>query len=226
MNALRNRWRSGLAGKLVIVAGFVFLCAACGLVALLLPERDQGAAETAELVEASTPPSAPTATKRPVVATATARPTDTPAPTATPMDTPTPMTPEEALLAGILAELGEGNRNVSRVKNVLLADDGSVSVSWSINDYYTAGFMRSGARSEVVDILQAVRASGIPFNRVDLAGTFSMRDVYGNTNESIVISASYEAATVDRLNLDNVLLETTIYEAADSIKVHPEFLGE
>lgn len=234
MNALRNRWRSGLVGKLVILAGFVLLCAMCGIVATLLPEPNaEKTAEPVAVIATTSPPAAvATATLVEAGPTATAPPTETPAPTLTPTViplptvTPVPLSPEEALMAGILARLSDGNRDVPRVKDVILADDGSISVSWAINDNFTAGYIKSGARADVVDILRAVRDSGLPVTRVDLAGTFSMVDVYGKTSESIVVSANYSADTLAKLNLDNILLEMSIYEAADSIKVHPEFLGE
>lgn len=240
MNALRKRWQSGIAGKLIIVAGVVFGCAVCGLAASLMPDSGQegGTGASASPAPATavsalaTRPSAAEATPAPaatVAPTATPMPTDTPAPTATAAPTATPaptLAPEEALRAAVVTALNDGNRGVDRVRDVILLDDGSVSIGWAINDNLTKGFVLGGARGDVVDILRAVRDTGLPVTGVNLAGTFSMVDVYGNTSESIVVSASYGADTLAKLNLDNVLLQKTIYEAADSIKVHPEFQGE
>lgn len=239
MNALKRRWQSGLVGKLIIVVGIVFGCAICGLAASLLPDSgrqgETGASASppaaTKVAVATKPPAAkatlaPTATAAP---TDTPMPTDTPAPTATaaPIATPGPtLAPEQALRAAVVAVLRDGNRDVERVRDVILLDDGSVSIGWAINDNLTKGFVLGGARGDVVDILRAVRDSGLPITEVDLAGTFSMVDIYGNTNESIVVSASYSADTLAKLNLDNILLEKTIYEAADTIRVHPEFQGE
>lgn len=251
MNALRNRWRSGIAGKLIILAGFVFGCTLCGVGATLISGPDEAGegtpaavavattAKATEVVEVAPATEAapeaapePTATPAPTdtpAPTSTPEPTSTPAPTATPEPTATPaptLPPEEALRAAVVEALGDGNRDVERVRDVILFDDGAVSIGWAIDDNFSQSWVKSGARADVVDILRAVRDTGLPVTQVDLAGTFTMADVYGNINESIVVSASYSAETMAKLNLGNILLENTIYEAADSIKVHPEFLGE
>ena len=246
MNALRNRWRSGIAGKLIIVAGMLFGCMLCGVAASLIDGPDEvgegtpaavAVATMAKATETEAVPepaltSAPTATPEPTSTlgpTATPEPTFTPGPTATPEPTATAtptLPPEEALRAAVAAALGKGNREAPRVKGVVLLDNGAVEIGWSINDNLTKGFVKGGARADVLDILRAVRDTGLPVTAVDLTGTFSLADVYGNVNESIVVRARYSAETLAKLNLGNILLENTIYEAADSIKVHPEFLGE
>ena len=129
------------------------------------------------------------------------------------------------LLALIEKQLGSSNRDVPRVQDVYYGE-GTIAVAWAINDNLTENLLRFGARSDVLDILQAVKASGLPFDVVNVAGTFSMMDVYGNTEESTVVQLRFTRATFDKLNLDNILLVDTIYQAADSAGIHPEFREE
>lgn len=194
----------------------------------------KGAEIKATEVATMRPTLAPTPTATVTSApTATPGPTATPAPTNTPMptDTPVPPTntpePQAALQTAVAAALGEGNRDVPRIKDVYLGtDDKTIAVSWAINDNAFSSYIGYGGRKDVIAILKAVKASGAPFDVVNLFGSFSMVDKYGNASESPVVKLIYSKATVDRLNLDNILLTDTIYEAADKSQIHPEFSGE
>lgn len=94
---------------------------------------------------------------------------------------------------------------------------------WTINDSLTKGWIRSGAQSDIADILKAIHSTGLDYQRVDLLGTFPLVDVYGNTEETDVISVSYSRETVDRVNWNSFSADN-IYTIADQVlMIHPEF---
>lgn len=101
MSIVRNIWRKGLVGKIVVgVGGITVACCACTSLVALLPSSSRGARATPTVVSVaqladtgqSTAPVEQTSTVAPVEPSATAGSTDTPAPTATaaPTDTPAP----------------------------------------------------------------------------------------------------------------------------------------
>lgn len=159
-------------------------------------------------------------TNTPVPPTSTHWPTHTPMPTETPTPMPT-LSPEEQ----ILGALGNSNRGVERIaKFEKLAD--VINIEWAINDNLTESMIRGGAQMDVANVLKAVHNSGMQFGLLNLTGTFSMQDNFGNKEEMPVVWLTYSAATVDKINWDNPLfingsLWTEVYTIADSVKLHP-----
>lgn len=163
-----------------------------------------------------------TTTEEAVRSTTTEAPTTT---TSTEAPTTTvPATPEERLNEEALNALGEGNRDVPRVAQVSNVE-GTVEIRWAINDNLTEGFTKDGARRDGVDILTAVRASGIDATTVRLVGTFSLQDQFGNVSEDEVVRATYTTATLERFNFENFDAKQA-YEpsVADEVWVHPAFV--
>jgi len=161
--------------------------------------------------------------------TATPPPTNTPPPTPTITSTPTPLphTPTPTLLEGLRSALSESDRGLERV-GLASESDGVVNVEWTINDQLTARLVRVGARQDVVDLLHAVRVLVPDYAFVNLAGTFSMQDAYGNTSEMQVVRASFRRETAEKINWSDddfvrILLRKSIYELADDADIHPVF---
>lgn len=185
------------------------------LIAVFVPESDEPAAAEAE--------PAPAATEAPA-ATNTPAPTATAAATPTPEVTPTPATLEEAVKASIDRD---GNRDVPRIA-LVEQDMDVINVEWAINDNMGGDLIRSGARLDAVHLLHAIHAYGAEYRLINLVGTFSMRDTYGNTSESPVVYLTFEWDTVQRINWDDEAfwqhsLQNQIYELADSTNIHEEF---
>lgn len=214
MNALREFWAKSLLNKLLLV-GLVGVVCCCPL-GLAGVGGGGGTATTGATATAEGAARAESA--------ATAGPTATPAPTETPAP-PTPtLEPSAALEAAVRGALGRSNRDVERVTAVNY-DGAIVDVQWTINDNLTEGMIKGGAKRDVIAILRAVVKSGVPFTEVMVRGTFPLIDVYGNTKEQQVISASYTAETIARINFDGIDPDN-IYIISDNAIVHPAFRDE
>ncbi|MGI8681425.1 MAG: hypothetical protein ACR2JO_04700 [Mycobacteriales bacterium] len=135
-----------------------------------------------------------------------------------------PPTPQQALNAKIASALGPGNRKgIKRVKAVTFpASSGHIEVEWAVNDNITTGFIKDGARLDAVNILKAIKSSGVPYDSVFVNGSFPLQDKFGKSTEESVVRAAYTSATVNRIQFDNISFKT-IFDLADSANIHPAF---
>ena len=132
----------------------------------------------------------------------------------------TPGTPNH-LEHEVRKALGESNRNVTRVFKVEIAGR-AIHVYFSLQDNFTEGFIKTGAKMDVRNILKAIQGSGYAYSTVTAIGTFSMADKFGNSSEGTVLAASYKRSTVDRINWNSFLTDN-IYSIADSVWLDPAF---
>lgn len=163
-------------------------------------------------------------------ATQAALPTPTPTeipptPTSTEIPpTPTPVptqTAEQILTPALEKKLGDGNRGLLKIQSVGLVD-GQIQIDWTIDDSLTEGFIKDGAKIDLVDILEVVRNSGIEYNSVRARGSFPMTDAFGNTEEKYVVVAVYYQATINKINFDGFDSDN-IYLIADDVAIVPAF---
>lgn len=137
------------------------------------------------------------------------------------------VTPINQLATDVGHALGHSDRHgVPRVWNVS-AGHGKVVVKWAIDDNFTAGMIRTGARLDVIHILKVIERDASLFRSLKAAevrGTFSMQDQYGNDSEDKVIDLTYSRATLDRINYGSVNPDV-IFDLADRgfPYVQPEF---
>lgn len=96
-----------------------------------------------------------------------------------------------------------------------------IFASFKISDNLTKGFIATGAQDDTVNILKAVRESGIKYSKVFAQGSFPMTDEFGNTDDSMILNAGYEKSTVDKINFDGIN-QSKIWDLRDSGMVHPE----
>ncbi len=108
-----------------------------------------------------------------------------------------------------------------RVSEIQIEDQ-TIYVCFSINDNLTEGFIKTGAKMDVEDILKSVQKSGYNYSEVTVVGTFSMQDKFGNSSEDKVLQASYKRSTVDRINWAGFLTDN-MYAVADDVWLHPAF---
>lgn len=173
-----------------------------------------------------TPTPAPTDTPTPLP-TATPMPTDTPAPTDTPRPTNTPApptstpSPKEEVKQIVQDTLGDSNRDVERIQDLRVTDDGWVHIKWAINDNLSANLLKGSAKLDVTDVAKAL-CKADHCNGLTMNGTFSMRDQYGNVSEDVVVSVVLRPETLAKINWENFLFKD-IYAVADAVKLHPEF---
>lgn len=131
-------------------------------------------------------------------------------------------TPEEQLRAAVQDALGETNRDVDRISSFEAEEGGRVSIEWAIDENLTEGLTKDTARSEGVDILEAVKESGFDYRIVEINGTYPLVDQLGNETEERVIRAQYSRKLINQINFENFDFKN-VYELDDSTYVHPAF---
>ena len=128
----------------------------------------------------------------------------------------------------IEALLGTGNRNLPRLIALNFNDPepGAIFVNWNINDNLSEDLIRSGAKSDATDILQAIWAqTGIEYTYILLSGSFPMQDEFGNSDEKNVVNLVFNKETVEKINWTNFLSDN-IYIIADEANVWAAFQDE
>lgn len=172
---------------------------------------------------AATDTSLPTATAAEVTAVIETEipQTDEPSISETPAET---LEPHAAFEMAVEKELGEGNREVSRIAELEFdkPNEGAIFIKWAINDNLTENFIKYGAKMDVVRILKALADSQIDYTYITLSGTFSLVDQFGNSEEKNVVYLVFNKSTVDRINWDNFLTDN-IYKIADQTNIHVLF---
>ncbi len=93
---------------------------------------------------------------------------------------------------------------------------------FKVADNFTDKMRAEGAEMDVYELLKAAAHSGIPdYTQVWIRGTFPTTDVYGNTEDSVVVNVTFYRKTVERINWDEFTWDNT-YEIADVKKLHPQ----
>ena len=77
----------------------------------------------------------------------------------------------------------------------------------------------SGGSWDAQEILRVIAESGLLYQTVELEGTFSLVDVYGNSEESVVIQAEYTKATLDLVNWDS-FRQRNVFLIAERSTIH------
>ncbi|MHC4122479.1 MAG: hypothetical protein ACYSSI_02810 [Planctomycetota bacterium] len=117
--------------------------------------------------------------------------------------------------------LGKSNRG--KVKLYKVEGIGNnIKVNFSIDDNLSNGWIKDGAKTDIIKILKAVQSSGYDYNEVTIFGTFALTDKFGNSEESVVVKASYIHSTINKINWPNFLYDN-VYDIADYVWLHPAF---
>ncbi len=129
--------------------------------------------------------------------------------------------PESVLKSQLEAILGKSNRNVPRVSDVRITGT-NIAVRFSVDDNLTENLIRGSAMSDLRNIIKTVHDSAYPYSEVAVAGTFSLRDKFGNSQEEDALRATYKRSTVGRINWTGFATDN-IYAIADDVWLHPSF---
>lgn len=135
------------------------------------------------------------------------------------------LSPAQEVESIIADSLGESNRNIQRLSSVNWSEgDKTLTIQWTINDNLTEDLLKRGAMMDIKDVLETIATKGIPYDyqAIVFRGTFSMRDVYGNSSEDQVLLISYQRSTIAKIIWDNFLTDD-IYKVADTVWLHPAF---
>lgn len=206
-----------------LVGGTLALCIFCGLIGMLTDDDSSAPAAIATLPPLeSAPTEEPTSSPTPIPVEPTATP-EPPTPTPEPTATTAPATPEDALRLSLEQALGQtANRDdLPKIESVSIVPD-VITIRWAINDGFSNDGIRTGAQIDIKEILRVVTESSLPYTILNLEGTFSLVDALGNSNEAVVVWASYDPETVSKINWPN-FLHKNVYQIATTHKFHPAF---
>ena len=128
---------------------------------------------------------------------------------------------EEILKSKVQEALGKSNRGVERVPKFYVFNQ-IVYCVVAFNQNLTTGWTKESAQWDIADVLKEIRSSGYRYSKIEVTGTHSLTDKFGNESEEEVVRARYERATVDKINWDKFRAEN-IYEIADDVWIHPAF---
>ena len=192
-------------GLIPVAAVLLVLCGILAVIGTLIGPEDQ---EVAEAVATSTPTSLPPTPSSTATLQATGTPTTTP-------------TLEETIQQIVLDELGNSNRDVDRIAETSLLGQ-RIYVRWAINDNFTEGLIKGGARLDIYDVAQGLSEAGLGDFDLFMRGSFPLRDIYGDVSEETVVAILLTSETLSRINWENFYSES-IYEVADSVELHPTF---
>jgi hypothetical protein len=241
VNALFRLWRWWMAditkrqgiGKIASISiGLFVICCVCSIpIGLTSPRRQpivrpSVVAQETAIQEATAQESTPLAIA--AAATTTADPTATISPTSTPApptNTPKPTatsSPATNLEQAVRGKLAQSNRDLERIQSVELAEDGVITIWWTINDNLTEGMIKTSAKIDAKDLLQAIDESGVNYTSIILQGSFPLVDAFGATEERYVVKATYSKVTVDKIVWSN-FNHRNVYVIADEVTIHPAF---
>lgn len=152
-------------------------------------------------------------------------PDDRPTPTRTraPEVTNT-YSPHGTLVVAINEALGESNRDRTNNRKFTNLDyretEGSISVTWAADDNFSSSLIVAGIEGDAADVLRAIDESGVDYERVFLAATFALQDAAGNAFEGEVMLASYDRATIERIDWDT-FLRSEAFDIAGHYQISP-----
>ena len=97
-----------------------------------------------------------------------------------------------------------------------------VELFFAIDDNLTEGFIKGGARLDIFDTMKALYSSNYNIRRVDMHGTYSMSDDFGNVKELEVMHARLVGDTASRINWANMTTDM-FFNILDFKFIHPAF---
>lgn len=141
--------------------------------------------------------------------------------------TVTPTTPGSEIENIIHQELGSCNREgVDKISDLEISGSPEtsyiVTLTFSIDDNLTEGMIKGGAQMDVFNLMKALYQSSYEMDVINIFGTFSMQDRYGNVTEETVLKCQLTHATGEKINWNNMLWDH-FFEVLDSVWWHPVF---
>jgi hypothetical protein len=210
--------KRGVKLALLVVAGLVGLAVLCGVVMSATGVLDEAAATArATIAIAETAEAAPATAVVETAAEADATATLT-------------LPPKDRLERDLLRLLGESNRDVNGGRKFtqidFFDDQGSIGVTWALDDHLTPGLALSLAKTDAAVILRALDASGVPFRTATLAGTFTLEGAGGAVEEALVVQATYDHDALRDIDWET-FNEAAVFRAplARGVYIHPD-MGE
>ncbi len=150
-------------------------------------------------------------------------------PTGTMANTPTTtsFSKAENEMKSLIAEtLGTCNREgIPKVRNIDIVNAGygyNLDIHYSIDDNLTEGFIKGGARYDVLDVMEVLYTSSYDIQWTDMYGYFSMVDDFGEAREMEVIHARLGEDTAAKIIWNNITADS-LFNILDYKNIHPAF---
>jgi len=129
----------------------------------------------------------------------------------------------ERLNHDIEKTLGKSNRGNQRVEIKMSGSD--IDVYIFADDNLTPSMAKTGIQTDVTDTLEAVKNSGYEYGSITVKVSAALVDTFGNSNETLIVTTTYNKATVDRINWDNFIF-TDVFSISDDLDLNPVFFKE
>jgi hypothetical protein len=141
-------------------------------------------------------------------------------------DSSTPTTTEGKIESSIRKELGSSNREkIDKVKNISISESTSgdyvIAIDFAIDDNLTESLIKGGAKMDVYDVMKTLYAK-YTIESIDMFGSFSMRDKYGNISEDVVLKCKLTKSTAYKINWENIY-QDDLFKILDYLWWHPAF---
>ncbi|MGO1181580.1 MAG: hypothetical protein ACTHZ5_01665 [Micrococcaceae bacterium] len=98
----------------------------------------------------------------------------------------------------------------------------SIYITFDLSDSKTNNDLSAGARTDTFELLKSVDETSLDVDRVLIKGSYSVEDVYGNADYTVVVDVSYEQDTISLINFDNRSVIDNIWRIADKAKIHAD----
>jgi hypothetical protein len=137
-------------------------------------------------------------------------------------------TPEEIINNIVIDELGSSNREgIDRIAAVDIVNAGygyNIDIHFAINDNLSEQYIKYGSQMDVMDTMKALYTSSIDIQWIDMYGTFSMIDKYGNASEIEVLQCRMGKETASKINWENMTPDN-LFQILDFVDWHSTFLA-
>ena len=136
-------------------------------------------------------------------------------------------TSNENYMSSLISDkLGSCNREgIQKVSNIKFVNAGygyNIDIYFAINENWSDDDIKIGARIDVLDVMEALYTCGKDIQWVDMYGTYSMMDNYGNTKEMEVMHVRLGKDTARKINWSNITTDM-LFNLLDFKDINPAF---
>jgi len=136
-------------------------------------------------------------------------------------------TPNEQLLEIARSTFAiESNRGIPKITSarIHVVGDGSrvAEVQFAISERSFRSMIARTARADITDLIEAIYGSTLEYDYIAILGSYSMQDVYGNSDEAVVVRTVFAKSELLKVNWGSFDSEN-VYKIADSQVINSSF---
>ncbi|MDB0581399.1 hypothetical protein [Salinicoccus roseus] len=209
-------------GCLVVLGIVILLFGGCGALFGVWDSGEDEPAESAtedETVEETTEEATEEETTEETTEEATEEVTEEP----TEEETEEPaaeLTPMEEIEQAATDVVGE--ERLVEVNGLITEGTGTVQITFQANDNFSTSWVKGGIRTDMADILFALKEMDYTFENAGISATFPLVDQYGNEEDGNVIEADFDQEALNQINPENqYTVEDNLHNIGWSWWEHP-----